>query len=119
MFTAAIPFKPSPCPISCCDYILTHFFLLVNTFFENILTFFRFIFRCPKNVLFLAFWRHCTVKGFVVSYLWVIKMNIAKFIQSHKELNELPFLIVFRTLSILKEMNMLKFEDNADVETKK
>ena len=49
-------------------------------------------------------------------YLWVIKMNIAKFIQSHKELNELPFLIVFRTLSILKEMNMLKFEDNADVE---
>ena len=46
-------------------------------------------------------------------------MNIAKFIQSHKELNELPFLIVFRTMSILKSMGMLKFEDNADVETKK
>lgn len=44
-------------------------------------------------------------------------MNIAKFIQNHKELNELPFLIVFRTLSILKEMNMLKnAEDNIDVE---
>lgn len=45
-------------------------------------------------------------------------MNLAKFIQNHKELSELPFLIVFRTLSILKEMNMLKFtEDNTDVET--
>ena len=45
-------------------------------------------------------------------------MNLAKFIQNHKELSELPFLIVFRTLSILKEMNMLKIaEDNTDVET--
>jgi hypothetical protein len=45
-------------------------------------------------------------------------MNLAKFIQNHKELSELPFLIVFRTLSILKEMNMLKFtEDRTDVET--
>lgn len=44
-------------------------------------------------------------------------MNIATFIQNHKELNELPFLIVFRTLSILKEMNMLKLsEEKADVE---
>jgi hypothetical protein len=43
-------------------------------------------------------------------------MNIAKFIQNHKELSELPFLIVFRTLSILKEMNMLKIEDKPDVE---
>lgn len=68
----------------------------------------------------MAFWRHCSVNGFMVSYLWVIKMNIATFIQSHKELNELPFLIVFRTLSILKEMNMLKFtEDNTDVEAEK
>lgn len=48
----------------------------------------------------------------------VMKMNIAKFIQNHKELSELPFLIVFRTISILKEMNMLKFaEEKADVET--
>ena len=45
-------------------------------------------------------------------------MNLTKFIQNHKELNELPFLIVFRTLSILKEMNMLKIaEDNTNVET--
>lgn len=44
-------------------------------------------------------------------------MDLAKFIQNHKELSELPFLIVFRTLSILKEMNMLKVaEDNTDVE---
>lgn len=45
-------------------------------------------------------------------------MNLANFIQNHKELNELPFLIVFRTLSILKEMNMLKLaEDKSNVET--
>ena len=44
-------------------------------------------------------------------------MNLAKFIQNHKELSELPFLIVFRTMSILKGMGMLKIEDNADVET--
>ena len=43
-------------------------------------------------------------------------MDLAKFIQNHKELNELPFLIVFRTMSILKSMGMLKIEDNTDVE---
>ena len=46
-------------------------------------------------------------------------MNLAKFIQNHKELNELPFLIVFRTMQILKSMGMLKIEDNTDVETTK
>lgn len=46
-------------------------------------------------------------------------MDIATFIQNHKELSELPFLIVFRTLSILKEMNMLKIEDKTDVEMQK
>lgn len=66
--------------------------------------------------MFLAFWRHCSVNGFMLLYLRVIKMNIAKFIQSHKELSELPFLIVFRTMSILKSMGMLKIEDNTDVE---
>jgi hypothetical protein len=65
----------------------------------------------------MAFWRHCSVNAFVLWYLWVIKMNIAKFIQNHKELSELPFLIVFRTISILKEMNMLKIAgEKADVE---
>ena len=45
-------------------------------------------------------------------------MDLAKFIQNHKELSELPFLIVFRTLSILKEMNMLKnAEGEENVET--
>ena len=45
-------------------------------------------------------------------------MNIAKFIQNHTELNELPFLIVFRTMCILRDMNMLKnAEDEKDVET--
>jgi hypothetical protein len=47
----------------------------------------------------------------------VMKMNIATFIQNHKELSELPFLIVFRTMQILKNMGMLKIEDNTDVET--
>lgn len=65
----------------------------------------------------MAFWRHCTVKGFVLLCLWVIKMNIVRFIQNHKELNELPFLIVFRTMQILKSMGVLKLEDNTNVET--
>ncbi len=34
--------------------------------------------------------------------------DIAKFIQTHKELNELPFLIVFRTIVILNNMGLLK-----------
>ena len=35
-------------------------------------------------------------------------MNITEFIKSHKELNELPFLIVFRVVQVLREKNMLK-----------
>lgn len=35
-------------------------------------------------------------------------MNIAEFIRSNKDLNELPFLVVFRTIFILNEMGMLK-----------
>ena len=45
-------------------------------------------------------------------------MNIATFIQNHKELNELPFLIVFRTMQILNNMGMLKtIDDTENVET--
>ena len=43
-------------------------------------------------------------------------MNIAKFIKDHEELNKLPFLIVFRTITVLKEMGMLKYGGDADVE---
>jgi hypothetical protein len=35
-------------------------------------------------------------------------MNITQFIKSHKELNELPFLIVFRTMQVLREKGVLK-----------
>ena len=35
-------------------------------------------------------------------------MNIAEFIRSNKDLKELPFLVVFRTIFILSEMGMLK-----------
>ena len=39
-------------------------------------------------------------------------MNITKLIKSNKELNDLPFLVVFRTIQILREKDMLKgFED--------
>lgn len=37
--------------------------------------------------------------------------NIAEFIKSHKELNELPFLIVFRVISFLNEKGMMKNVD--------
>ena len=39
-------------------------------------------------------------------------MNITQFIKSHEELNELPFLVVFRTMQVLREKGLLKdFED--------
>ena len=45
---------------------------------------------------------------FLLSFcLEVKRMNIAKFIKNHKELSEVPFLIVFRTISILQEMRMI------------
>ena len=44
-------------------------------------------------------------------------MNITQFIKSHKELNELPFLVVFRTIQVLREKGMLKgFDGDADVD---
>ena len=41
-------------------------------------------------------------------------MNITQFIKSHKELNELPFLIVFRIIQVLREKGMLKEFDYVD-----
>lgn len=41
-------------------------------------------------------------------------MNITKFIKSHKELNELPFLVVFRVIHFLREKGMLKGFDDVD-----
>ena len=43
-------------------------------------------------------------------------MNIAKFIQAHTALNELPFLVVFRTISVLLEMGILKTGDPQNVD---
>jgi hypothetical protein len=40
--------------------------------------------------------------------------NITAFIKSHKELNELPFLVVFRTIQVLREKGMLKGFDDVD-----
>lgn len=41
-------------------------------------------------------------------------MNITQFIKSHKELNELPFLVVFRTIQVLREKGILKLEVDTD-----
>ena len=41
-------------------------------------------------------------------------MNIKELIKSHKELNELPFLVVFRTIQVLCEKGMLKGFDDVD-----
>ena len=38
-------------------------------------------------------------------------MNITKFIKSHKELNELPFLVVFRVIQVLREKGMVNCLD--------
>ena len=39
-------------------------------------------------------------------------MNIEKFIKSHKELNKLPFLIVYCTIQVLRTKGMLKGSDD-------
>ena len=41
-------------------------------------------------------------------------MNITEFIKAHKELNELPFLVVFRTIQVLREKGMIKGFDDVD-----
>ena len=51
---------------------------------------------------------------FVIIYPRGDDMNIIEFIKSHKELNELPFLVVFRVLSVLREKGMLKEFDDVD-----
>ena len=38
-------------------------------------------------------------------------MNIAEFIEKNKDLTELPFLVVFRTIFVLQEMGVLKEEE--------
>lgn len=43
-------------------------------------------------------------------------MNIEKFIKSHRELDELPFLVVFRTIQFLKEKGMLSKGGDSDVD---
>lgn len=40
--------------------------------------------------------------------------NITELIKTTKELNELPFLVVFRTMQVLREMKMLKGFDDVD-----
>ena len=38
-------------------------------------------------------------------------MNITEFIKSHKEFEDLPFLVVFRTIQILRSKGMIKYVD--------
>lgn len=59
--------------------------------------------------------RHCEGVIFLLLYTQeVMNMNITQFIKSHKELNELPFLVVFRTMQVLREKGMLKGFDDVD-----
>lgn len=43
-------------------------------------------------------------------------MKLTTLIENHAELKELPFLIVFRTLLVLKENGLLNIEVDKDVE---
>lgn len=38
-------------------------------------------------------------------------MNITQIIKSTKELDELPFIVVFRTMQVLRDVGMLKLEE--------
>lgn len=49
----------------------------------------------------------------MLCFAWVMKMDITRFIKAHKDLDELPFLVVFRVISVLKEMGMLKNVEDA------
>ena len=42
-------------------------------------------------------------------------MNITQFIKSNKELNDLPFLVVFRTIQVLREQGMIDIEEEKNV----
>ena len=46
-------------------------------------------------------------------------MNIADFIKNNKELNNLPFLICYKTICVLNEMGMLKEAENVETEKRK
>ena len=43
-------------------------------------------------------------------------LNITKFIKSHKDLDELPFLVVFRTILVLSDLGMLRVSVSEDEE---
>lgn len=43
-------------------------------------------------------------------------MNITQFIKSHKELNDLPFLVVFCTIQVLREKGLVIGMDEDDVD---
>lgn len=44
-------------------------------------------------------------------------MNITQFIKSNKDLKDLPFLVVFRTIQVLRESGMLRLtEGKANVD---
>ena len=51
---------------------------------------------------------------FVILLLRGDDMNITQFIKSHKELSDLPFLVVFRTIQVLREKGMLTLDGDAD-----
>jgi hypothetical protein len=40
--------------------------------------------------------------------------NITELIKSSKELNELPFLVVFRTIQVLRKKGLIKGFDDVD-----
>ena len=44
-------------------------------------------------------------------------MNITNFIKAHKELSELPFLIVFRVIQVLRDKKILELEGDSNVES--
>ena len=51
------------------------------------------------------------VAFFVILYPRGDDMNITEFIKAHKEFDDLPFLVVFRTIQILRSKGMIKYVD--------
>lgn len=62
----------------------------------------------------MAFSRHCESAIFLLLYSqWVMILELRS-LSERKELTELPFIVVFRTMQLLTEKGMIKGFDDVD-----
>ena len=62
----------------------------------------------------MAFSRHCESAIFLLLYSQVVMILELRSLSERKELTELPFIVVFRTMQLLTEKGMIKGFDDVD-----